>query len=410
MPNSYSVITQITNESMRVAHQSLKFLGTIDRQYDDSFAKSGAKIGSSLRVRKPDEFTVSTTSRVMDLQEQAEGYETITLASQYHVDMYMTSDEMTLSLDKLSERKIQPAVKRLVSKVESVVLQGCTKGTYNCQGSAGTALAASASLAAFTGARARINQGLAPMSDRHLQIDSVSMGSVVDGVKGLFAPEPKLSKAFNEGYYGRAIGCDWYENDHVYTHTVGSDATGSTDASAAVTDGGTAVTPDSSGDTMSLLAGDVFTIAGVFACHPETKVAYPYLQQFTVVSGTTAILEISPPTYLTGAKQNVCSSAGAALATTDFNDKTITVVGTASSSYREPLMYHKEAFAFVTADLPLFSGADKCARLTEDGLSLRVWQDGDIINDRMLLRIDMLFGYKVLRPAWACRLIGSASA
>lgn len=409
MSNSFSTITQITNESMRIAHASLKFLGTVDRQYDDSFAKTGAKIGSTLRVRKPDEFTVSTSSRVMDLQEQAEGYEELTLATQYHVDMYMTSDEMTMSLDKLSERKIQPAVKRLVSKVESVVLQGCTKGVYNVGGTAGTALANSGDLSAFVNARARINQGLAPMDNRYLQIDSVSMGAVVNGVKGLFAPQDKIGKAFNEGYYGRAIGTDWYENDHVYTHTVGSDATGSTDASAGVTDGGTTITIEDSGDTMSLLAGDVFTVAGVYACHPETKVVFPYLQQFTVVSGTTGALTVSPPTYLTGAKQNVCSSTGAQLATTDFNDQTMTVVGTASSSYRQPLMYHKEAFAFVTADLPLFAGADKCARLTEDGLSLRVWQDGDIINDRMLLRIDMLFGYKVLRPAWACRLIGSAA-
>jgi hypothetical protein len=410
MSNSFSTITQITNESMRVAHASLKFLGTMDRQYDPSFAKTGAKIGSTLRVRKPDEFTVSTSSRVMDLQEQAEGYEELTLATQYHVDMYMTSDEMTMDLDKLSERKIKPAVKRLVSKVESVVLQGCTKGVYNCQGTAGTALANSGDLAAFVNARARINQGLAPMDDRYLQIDSVSMGAVVNGVKGLFAPQDKIGKAFNEGYYGRAIGTDWYENDHVYTHTVGSDVTGKLDATAAVTDGGSAMTLDSSGDTMSLLAGDVFTVAGVFACHPETKVAFPYLQQFTVVSGTTGILAVSPSTYFTGAKQNICTAASAAVTATTFNDAVVTPVGAINASYRQPLMYHKEAFAFVTADLPLFAGADKCARLTEDGLSLRVWQDGDIINDRMLLRIDMLFGYKVLRPAWACRLIGSASA
>lgn len=410
MSNSFSTITQITNESMRVAHQELKFLATIDRQYDDSFAKVGAKIGSSLRVRKPDEFLVTTGSRVMDLQEQAEGYETISLATQYHVDMYFTSDEQALSLDALSKRKIQPAMKRLVSKIESTVLTGCTKGTYNVAGTAGTALGASASLAAFTTARAKINQGLAPAGDRAVQIDSVSMGSVVDGIKGIFAPQTKIGKAFNEGYYGSALGADWYENEHVYTHTVGSDVTGKLDATAAVTDGGTAMTLDSSGDTMSLLAGDVFTVAGVFACHPETKVAYPYLQQFTVVSGTTGILAVSPPTYFTGPKQNICTAASAAVTATTFNDAVVVVVGAINASYREGLMYHKEAFAFVTADLPLYGGADKCQRLTQDGLSLRVWQDGDIINDRMLLRIDMLFGYAVLRPPWACRLIGSASA
>ena len=141
MSNSYSVITQITNESMRVAHEEAKFISTIDRQYDDSYAKKGAKIGSSLRVRKPDEFSVTTASRVIEIQEQAESYETITLASQYHVDMYFTSDEMTLSLDELSKRKIRPAMQRLMSKIDGTVLQGCTQDVYNVAGTAGTALA-----------------------------------------------------------------------------------------------------------------------------------------------------------------------------------------------------------------------------------------------------------------------------
>ena len=89
---------------------------------------------------------------------------------------------------------------------------------------------------------------------------------------------------------------------------------------------------------------------------------------------------------------------------------TVTAAGVSSTTYRTGLMYQKDAFAFVTADLPLFAGADKCQRLTQDGFSLRVWQDGDIVNDRMLMRIDMLFGYAVLRPAWACKLIGAANS
>lgn len=410
MSNSYSVITQITNEAMRIAHEVPSFVTTINREYDDSFAKKGAKIGSSLRIRKPDQYSVTTGSRVLDLQEQSEGYETVTVATQYHVDMYFTSDEMTMSLDQLSERKIKPAMSVLMSKVDGVVLEGCTKKVYNMAGTAGTALANSGSLSAFTGARAKINAGLAPTANRSLQLDSVQMGAVTTGLYNIFNPQKDVAKAFQEGYYGRALGADWYENERIYTHTVGSDVTGSTDASAGVTDGGNTLTLDSSGDTVSVSVGDVFTVAGVFACHPETKANLGYLQQFTILTGSTGAATISPSTYLTGAKQNVCSSTGAALATTDFNDKTLTFVGTASSSYRQALMYHKDFATFVTADLPLFGGADECQRLTQDGISLRVWKDGDINNDRMLMRIDILFGYEVIRPAWACRLIGSAVA
>lgn len=410
MSNSYGVITQITNEAMRIAHEVPSFVTTINREYDDSFAKKGAKIGSSLRIRKPDRYTVTTGSRVLDLQEQNEGYETVTVATQYHVDMYFTSDEMTMSLDQLSERKIKPAMSVLMSKVDSDVIQGCTKKVYNMAGTAGTALANSGSLSAFTGARAKINAGLAPTEDRSLQLDSVQMGAVTTGLYNIFNPQKDVAKAFQEGYYGRALGADWYENERILTHTVGSDVTGSTSTAAGVTNGSAAISLDTGSNALTVAVGDVFTVAGVFACHPETKANLGYLQQFTILTGTSGACTVSPTIYISGAQQNVCSSTGAALATTDFNGKTCTFVGTASSSYRQALMYHKDFATFVTADLPLFGGADKCQRLTQDGISLRVWQDGDIINDRMLMRIDILFGYEVIRPAWACRLIGSAVA
>jgi len=397
MSNSYSVITQITNESMRVAHESATFLSTIDRQYDDSYAKTGAKIGSSLRVRKPDQFDVTTTSRVIDVQEQAEGYETITLASQYHVDMYFTSDEMSLSLDRLSERKIKPAMQKLISKIEGDVLTGCTKGTYNQAGTAGTALGDAGSLVAFTDARAKINQGLAPKSNRSLQLDSVQMGALVGAGKGLFAPVEQVGKAFAEGFYARTMAADIYENERVYAHTNGTDHT---TLSVVTTLAAGATSIQISGSALSV--GTTFTVSGCYAAHPETGDSYSNLQQFVVTSVSGEYCGISPSPYASGAKKNVSALPTSAA--------TVTAAGVSSTTYRTGLMYQKEAFAFVTADLPLFAGADKCQRLTQDGFSLRVWQDGDIINDRMLMRIDMLFGYAVLRPAWACKLIGAANS
>jgi hypothetical protein len=83
-------------------------------------------------------------------------------------------------------------------------------------------------------------------------------------------------------------------------------------------------------------------------------------------------------------------------------------VGAASTSYVQNLMYHKEAFQFVTADLPLMDDAAKCVRRVQDGLSMRVWQASDIRNDELLMRIDILYGFAALRPEWACRMIGAA--
>ena len=403
MANSLVTIDMVTREALRVAHEASQFIGTIDRQYDDAYAKTGAKIGSALRVRKPNQYVRTTGSRVMSVQDQSESTTSITLATQDHVDMRFNSAELALSLDDLSKRYIEPAVKVLISNIESDFLAFCTKATYNTAGTAGSP---PTDLAAFGAARAKLNQGLAPKDgNRNIQMDSVTMGGVVNGLKGLFQDSSQIKEQYREGMMGRTAMADWYENDRMWTMTNGADVTGTTDASAAaVTDGGTNITYDTTA-SVALTVGQVFTVAGVYGCHPETKAAYSNLQQFVVTAlPGSRQMTVSPATILTGAKQNVVKSSGAALATTDFNNQTLTFIGSAAASYVQNLMYHKEAFQFVTTDLPIMDDALKCVRRSQDGLSMRVWQASDIRNDELLMRIDILYGFAALRPEWASRI------
>ena len=172
-----------------------------------------------------------------------------------------------------------------------------------------------------------------------------------------------------------------------------------------MTDGGSTVSADTAAP-VTLTVGSVFTIDGVYACHPETKASLGYLQQFTNTAGTGSggDMTVSPTIYLTGARQNVCSSASAQLATTDFNSKTITVVGSANTAYKHNLMYHRDAFVFVMADMPVMDDAHKCVVRRDEGFSLRVWMASDIRNDELLCRLDVLWGFKSVRPAWATRI------
>jgi hypothetical protein len=405
MSNSFLTVDMVTREALRVAHEQATFVGTVDRSFDESFT-GDPKIGATLRIRKPNEFTVRTSGRVMDVQDQSETNATVTVGTQYGVDMRFHSDELALSIDDFSERYISPAIKRLVSKVDSACIETATKATYNCVGTAGTVVGTSGDISAIHNARARLNQMLAPKDgDRFLQMDSVTMATVANGLKGLFLPNGDVSKAFREGLYARTAMADIYENERTLQFTVGSDVTGTTDAAAGVTDGGTTLSADTASPVTYTL-NTVFTIAGVYACHPETKQSLGYLAQFTNTAGTGSggDMTISPPTYLTGAKQNVCSVSSAALATTDFDSKTLVAVGTANATLRQNLMYHKEAFTFVTANLPLMSDSESCVRRQQDGISLRVWKGADIINDRLLMRIDLLWGFAAIRPEWACRI------
>jgi hypothetical protein len=226
-----------------------------------------------------------------------------------------------------------------------------------------------------------------------VQFDSVTMGSIVNGCKTLFHDGTQVKEAFREGFYSRNAMADWYENEKTWAMTNGSDI-------AFALDTYTVVNGDSDLTVTSFAtptAGMVFTLAGVLDVHPETKVPYAHEKQFTILAGSTATnLLISPTIYLSGPKQNVSAAPTTTAVGTCF--------GSTSATYRQNLMYHRDFATFVTADLPLMDDAIRCVRRSQDGLSLRVWQGSDIRNDELLLRIDILYGYKVLRPEWACRI------
>jgi hypothetical protein len=397
MANSLLTIDMITREALRIAHEKIQFIGTTDRQYDDSFGKTGAKIGSTLRVRKPNQYTRTQGSRVMDVQDQNEQNGTITVATQDHVDMRFNSVELALSIDEMSKRYIEPAVSVLISGIESDYLAFATKATYNVAGTAGTALT---DLVAVGAARAKLNQQLAPKDgNRFIMADSVTMGGMVNGLKGLFQDSTQIKEQYREGMMGRTAMADWYENDRMWTLPNSADVAGEINGGT-LTSGITSITVD--GFTAAPVAGMVFTIEGTYDVHPETKVPYANLKQFVVTSATTTTINFSPACIYdtTDPRQN-CSGAP-----TDNDD--ITFVGAASTNYVQSLMYHKEAFQFVTADLPLMDDAHKCVRRQQEGLSLRVWQASDIRNDELLMRIDILYGMAALRPEWASRIIGAA--
>jgi P22 coat protein - gene protein 5 len=397
MANSLLTIDMVTREALRIAHEKAQFIGTVDRQYDSSFANTGAKTGASLRVRKPNQYVRRTGSRVMNVQDQAESNGTITVATQDGVDMRFNSAELALSIDDFSKRYIEPAMAVLVSGIESDFLAFATKATWNVAGTAGTGIT---TLTVPGAARAKLNQGLAPKDgNRYVQMDSVTMGGMVEGLKGLFQDSTQIKEQYREGMIGRTGMADWYENERLWTMTMGSDVDTVTINDAGFVSGDTTVTiTGSTGHAV----GQVVTFAGCKAVHAETKAVFPHLQQFVITAVSGNDITISPTPVTSGATQNVNAMPA--------NGAAVTFVGVNSASYIQPLMYHKEAFQFVTADLPLMDDAHKCVRRTHDGLSMRVWQGSDIVNDNLLMRIDILYGMAALRPEWACRLVGAAAA
>ena len=394
--NTNLTIDMITREALKIAHEKLTFIGTVDRSYDNSFASTGngGKHGSTLRIREPVQYKRTTGSRAMDIQNSTETSQTLTLATQDHVDMDFNSSELALDIENFSKRYIEPAMSVLVSGVEGDMLAAVTKDVYQVAGTYGTP---PTDLVAVGAARAKLNQQLAPKDrSRCIQADSVTMGGMINGMKTLFNPTEQISEQFREGMLGRNAMADWYENDRTVAITNTADVAGAIN-NGTLTSGITDLTVD--GLTAAPGAGMIFTVADVYDVHPETKQAYSHLKQFVCDSTcTTTNLSFTPAlTYSTTDPKQNCSG-------TPVNDAAIAFTGSASTAYQQNLMYHKDAFTFVTADLPLMGDAEKCVRRVKDGLSLRVWTASDILNDRMLTRIDILYGYKTIRPEWACRI------
>lgn len=399
MANTLSVTDRVLKEAQRIAHEKAAFIGTTDLQYDSSFKYDSARgpNGQSLRIREPNQYVRRQGSRVMDVQDQDESTQTITVATQDGVDMRFNSQELIQSVasdgafDALSKKYIEPAVATLISGIESDYITYATKATYNLAGTAGTP---PTDLVAVGAARAKLNQGLAPKDgNRYIQMDSVTMGGLVNGLKGLFQDSEQIKEQYREGMVGRTAMADFYENDRMWTMTNGADVVGAVNDTD-IAEGVTTITVD--GFTAAPAVGSVFTFASTYAVHPETKTAYSHLQQCVVTSATTTSITFTPALRSTGAKQNVDALPS--------DNDVITFVGSLSTGYVQNLMYHKEAFQFVTADLPIMDDAHKCSRSVHEGLSMRVWMGSDIRNDELLMRLDVLYGMAALRPAWACRI------
>jgi hypothetical protein len=371
----------------------------VNRQYDDSFAVEGAKIGSTLRIRLPDRALV-TDGAALQVQDDNEQFTTLTVSSQKHIGVNFTSAELTMQLDDFADRVLKPRISQLASSIDADVANAF-KTIGNSVGTPGTTPATSLVLLQ---AQQKLNENAAVMSPRYATVNPAANAGLVEGMKGLFNPTDTISKQFKNGMMGTGVlGFDEINmSQSIKQFTTGSRTNGTT--SAAVTaEGATSIALTGLGSTNTVLAGDVFTVADCFAVNPQTRESTGSLFQFVALadvtaSGGAATVTVAP-----------IYSANHALATVNTlpaTSKAATFIGSASTQYPQNLVYHKDAITFATADLLLPQGVDMAARANHNGISLRIVRQYDINNDRMPCRIDVLYGYSTIRPQMACRLWG----
>jgi len=402
MANSYLKPDAITKEALRILHNNLAFVGSIDKQHDKETTFGGQKRGASIRIRKPNQYKIRT-GWTIDAEDQNEQYDTLTIGTVKGVDMNFTDADLALDIDEFSRRFITPAVSRLAAEVDLLTYQNCYKSVYNLVGTAGTAPNAALT---YLSAGQKLSEFATPITDRKVVINPAAQAATVNALTGLFNPSGAISKQYTEGAMGKALGFDFMMSQNVPVHTCGSrvgtiliDGTVSTEGSSTIhVDGLTNAT-----DTWK--EGDVFTVAGVYAVNPETKESTGSLQQFVVTADATAAsnevdLTVSPAMY---------TSASGGLQTIDAfpqDGAAVTVVGTASTGYAQNMAFHKEAFTFASANLEMPSDVSFKSQQAMDGINIRILRQYDINNANYPLRLDVFFGSLAQRPSMACRITG----
>lgn len=413
MANSVLTIDVIAKEALAQLDNNLVMAKQVHRGLESEFgnAMNGYSAGTSVSIRRPTDFTVRDGATASN-QDVVEGSTSITVDKQKGVDFVFTSADLTLKIEDLSERVIKPAMIQVANQVDSD-LQALYKSVPNWVGTPGQTVN---SYSDFALAPQRMDELAVPASDRYATLSPADHWGLLGSQTALYMQDVAKG-AYRAGSLGMIGGVDTFMSQNVPTHTVGV-ATGTplvnggsqTSAYVDVKDTMTQ-TLNTDGWTNSttgiLKAGDVFTIAGVFAVNPVTKATLPFLRQFTVTadanSGAStgpAALTIYPAIIVSGAFQN-CSAAPA-------DNAAITVVGTGGTGYRQNMVFHKNAFALAMVPLIAPPGAVQVSRQSYKGTSVRLIPYYTGTSDTSAWRLDILYGVKAIDPRLATRLSGTA--
>ena len=436
MANSLITPSEIAKESLAILHTNNVFIKGIDKQYSKEFAVSGGKIGSTINIREPSRGTIRK-SAIMSASSVVETYVPLTLTTQWGTDVSFSTAELTLSLDDFSKRILQPRIARLSSQMDLDGMQGMVTGSYepgdgmtpvirpiyNAVGTPGTTPGtgggSASGLSQYNAPIVYLNAGMVldnfacPRDEnRRVLMNPAAHASSVAGLSGLFQDQGSIAEQYRKGVIGNALGFEFAMDQNVYQLTTGTRvATGGT-LYAAITDGSNSIALNHSG---TVVAGDKFTVEGVYSVNPETQQSTGQLQQFVITAATTlsgtAAVTVAPTPKLTGA---TVADGTVTTATGDFTGSStgggaaspIIFWGAASTVTPCNLAYHQDAFTLGTADLEIPGGVDFAARENYEGISMRIIRAYSIGTDQLPCRVDILGGFAALRSELGCIING----
>lgn len=405
MANSVLTIDIIAKEALMHLDNNLVMAKQVYRGLESEFTSTtnGYEHGDTVSMRRPTDFTVRDGATSVN-QDIVEGKVALTVDKQKGIDFGFTSKELTLSIGELSDRVIKPAMVQLANQVDADVMS-LYKFVPNWVGTPGQKIN---SYTDFAAGPERMDEYAIPQAGRSAVLSPGDHWGLLGSQTALYMQDVAKG-AYRNGSLGMIGGVDTYMAQNVPTHIVGADTSGTVNQSVTTSTIAYASVKDTLQQTITVASlnlnpGDVFTIADVNAVNPVTKADLGFAKQFTVISYSSNTLVFYPAMIWTGAFKNVAVTTGV----TDLNTKAITAVGTATNSYRQNLLFNKNAFALAMVPMIKPPGATEVTRQSYKGTSVRLIPTYDGTNDKSNFRLDILYGIKAIDPRLALRLSGAS--
>ncbi len=404
----------LAKRALMVLENQLTFTKNANTAYSDQFARTGAKIGDTINVRKPPRF-IGRDGQALQIEGVTESFVPVTITNQAGCDISLSLVDQTLSLDDVEERILKPMMATVANKIDAsgtalykdinrLVNHGANASTYGVAGvlNGGSQTQSGVASQILTAGAILTENGVVDDGSRAIVVDPMSRVSIASTMTNVFNPQATISGIFEKGQLGKGIfGFEFGEDPNIQQFT--PMAAGSLTAlSSAPASGATTLAVTTTAGTIP--RGTVISIAGVFAINPQSRVSTGRLMQFVVtvdtVVTTTGTLPIYPAYIPSGALATCVGTPGGTAAITTWTG------AVAAGPYSQSMAYHKNAFTLATADMELPRGVHIAERVTHNGITMSMISAYDINSNQMPLRFDVLFGWKTIYPELAVRLGG----
>jgi len=406
--NTIKVLDAVSKEISRRFDMRADVINAVNRQYDKPHKAFGSNSGSSIQIKQPQRVR-GTASATLEIQDVVEKTSVLPVATDYHVGMAFTASSLTQDLLNPKNMKMfaddyfDAAIDDIIGKVQTDLMTYIHQNTWNSVGVAGTG---PTSYLVVTQARAKLNYGRAPRTNRSFILGPNDAALLNNAQSGLFHAGDAIGKNYKDGALASSNGFIFIESPDVTSHTSGARNTAYQINGAGQT--GSQITVDTGANAVA--KGDIFTIANHYSVDPVTGQSSGNLQQYTVTeatSGTTTTIKIAPEIITSGAYQTVVASPA--------DDALITFLGTASTAYPRGVAMHRDAYVLgtcelgdigVTYEVPIITGGagdgySQGYTGPQKGIQMKLYMDGDITNRRSVARLDIRYGIGPLVREWS---------